>query len=146
MNTDMQFVERIPTTNEYTVLRNSAGWHPVESEYIKTGLENSLYAVCVFQGKTLIGMGRIVGDGGIYYYVQDLIVLPEFQKKGIGIRIMNSLMKFIYRSAPSGAFVGLMAAKGKKGFYQKFGFEQRPAEGPGMFMVMSSHGVRREEP
>jgi len=136
MNTDMQFVERMPRTDEYTALRDSAGWYHVDNKYVEAGLRNSLYGVCTFQGDALIGMGRIVGDGGIYFYIQDVIVLPRFQKKGIGMKIMSYIMDFINTNAPQGAFIGLMAAKRKEGFYRKFGFRSRPAEGPGMFMVL----------
>lgn len=144
MNTDIELVECVPTIDEYSALRDSAGWYPVESGYVERGLRNSLYSICAFKGNSLVGMGRVVGDGGIYYYVQDIIVLPEFQGKGIGMKIMNSVLRYIYSNSSPGAFIGLMAADGKEGFYQKFGFRRRPAEGPGMFMVMDGTG-RKEQ-
>lgn len=89
----------------------------------------------VFENE-VIGHGRIIGDGGIYYHIQDVIVSPEFQGQGIGERIMNSLMGYIKAHAHTNAFVGLMAAKGTAGFYKRFGFNERPPNGPGMFMVI----------
>ncbi len=77
-----------------------------------------------------------MGDGGIYFYIQDVIVLPEFQGQGVGKRIMDSLMEYLEENANSRAFIGLMAAKGTAGFYMRFGFNERPSEGPGMFMIM----------
>jgi GNAT superfamily N-acetyltransferase len=62
-------------------------------------------------------MGRVVGDGGIYFYVQDVIVVPEWQRRGIGSEIMNAIMAFVGSNASPGAFVGLMAARGAAQFY-----------------------------
>ncbi len=76
-----------------------------------------------------------MGDGGIYFYIQDVIVLPEFQKKGPGKRIMDALMGYISSHAKSKAFIGLMAAKGVSKFYEKYGFAERPADRPGIFRV-----------
>ena len=79
--------------------------------------------------------GFVVGDGGLYFYVQDIIVVPGYQGLGIGRRIMKEVMDFLEAEARPGAFLGLMAARGKGGFYNRYGFEQRHPESPGMFRV-----------
>jgi ribosomal protein S18 acetylase RimI-like enzyme len=84
----------------------------------------------------VVGCGRVIGDGGIYFYIQDIIVLPEFQGKGIGRRIMDAVMEYLKAHARDGAFVGLMAAKGVSKFYERYGFKERPSDAPGMFLVM----------
>jgi GNAT superfamily N-acetyltransferase len=129
-------VERTPTTEEYRNLREAVGWGNADSAATEAGLENSLFSVCVLSDDEVIGCGRIVGDGGMYFYLQDVMVLPEFQGQGIGRRIMDSLMEHLDEHAHAKAFIGLMASKGAAGFYMRFGFSERPSEGPGMFMVM----------
>ena len=100
-------------------------------------MHNSLFSVCVIHNykNNVIGCGRLVGDGGIYFYIQDVIVLPEFQGKGIGKHIMASIMDYLKACAPPNAFVGLMAAKGVSKFYERYDFMERPADAPGMFKI-----------
>jgi ribosomal protein S18 acetylase RimI-like enzyme len=97
------------------------------------GLRNSLFSTCVLSKNEVIGYGRVVGDGSIFLYVQDIMVMPEHQRKGVGTLIMNTIMDFINTRARKYTFVGLMAAKGASGFYRKFGFQARPSDRPGMF-------------
>ena len=45
---------------------------------------------------------------------------------------MNEVMVYIKANAKSGAFIGLMAAKGLEAFYERFGFKAREEDAPGM--------------
>ena len=42
---------------------------------------------------TVIALGRVIGDGAFYFYVQDVVVLPEHQGNGIGTVIVESLIE-----------------------------------------------------
>ena len=92
MNDEYILVERPPTVEEYQRLREDVGWESVDVEATETGLRNALFSVCVTHKDEVIGCGRVVGDGGIYFYIQDIIVLPEFQGRGLGRRIMDAVM------------------------------------------------------
>lgn len=127
-------VERIPTIEEYRRLREAVGWNRRDDAAMETGLRNSLFSVCVLHQGKVVGCGRVVGDGAIYFYIQDIIVLPEFQGKGIGTRIMDAVMGYFRSHAHPNAFIGLMAAKGVSGLYEKYGFQEREADSPGMWM------------
>jgi ribosomal protein S18 acetylase RimI-like enzyme len=135
MNEGCVLVERNPTLEEYRRLRRAVGWLDVETEATKIGLNNSLFSVCVILENRVIGCGRVIGDGGIYFYIQDIIVLPEFQGRGIGKRIMDAIMEYLKAHARDGAFIGLMAAKGVSEFYERYGFKERAPDAPGMFRV-----------
>lgn len=132
-------IERIPTVEEYIKLRNSVGWGIAERESIQKGLSNSLYAVCIEFGGNIIGMGRVIGDGALAYYIQDIIVLPAFQKQGVGRLIMDDIIRHLKKNCTPNSIVGLMAAKRVTAFYEKYGFIARPDEkhGPGMFIRWS---------
>ena len=132
---DYILVERSPTIEEYQRLREATGWESPDTEAMKTGLSNALYSVCVIYNEEVIGCGRVVGDGGIYFYIQDVIVLPEFQRMGIGQRIMEAVMSYFHSRAHTNAFIGLMAAQGVSQFYKKYGFFERPPDRPGMFQI-----------
>ncbi len=129
----MQLIERTPTAEEYAGLRRAVGWPELNLDALVTGLRNSLYAVCVLDDDgRLVGCGRVVGDGGIYFYLQDVIVLPDHQRRGHGRRIMDALMGHVARPARENSFIGLMAAAGVAGYYHRYGFVERPADRAGM--------------
>ena len=125
-------VERVPTIHEYKKLRDAIGWRNTDNEATEVGLRNSLFAVCVLYRDEVIGCGRVIGDGGLYFYLQDIIVLPEFQKRGIGNRIMGAVMSYLKSHAHTNSSIGLMAAKGVSKFYEQYGFVERAPDKPGM--------------
>ena len=138
MNTAVQsikIIEQLPDPRAYALLRKAVGWDNLDMALIKAGLSNSLYAISAISGEEIIGCGRVVGYGYIYLYIQDLIVLPEWQGEGIGKRLMQKLMEYIGNVAQQNTFVGLMAAEGISGFYEKFGFKERASGKPGMFLT-----------
>ena len=53
----------------------------LHEKIIKQALENTLYSLCVCDGDRLIGHGRIIGDKTIFLYIQDIMVIPEYQGK-----------------------------------------------------------------
>ena len=127
---------RSPTVIEYMRLRNLVGWWETDENATEKALENSLFSVVAIEHGTVIGFGHIIGDEGLYFYIQDLIVHPEFQSKGLGKFLMKELMSYITAKAKSGAFVGLMAAKGLEKYYEQFGFRARDNDAPGMYQVI----------
>jgi len=132
----MKYEERKVSLEEYQYLRKSVGWGNTDTAATKEGLENSLYSVAVVENGKVIAIGRVIGDGGLYFYIQDLMVHPEYQNKGIGKSLIKKLMDYIISNAKSGAFVGLMAAKGLKKFYEPYGFKVRDEDAPGMYQII----------
>ena len=119
-----QIVERLPTPAEYRTICESVGWGRfVNFDVAPTAIENSLYGVVATQNDAVIGMGRIVGDGAIFFYIQDIAVMPHHQKHGVGTKIMDTLIRHIHSNAPDKASIGLFSAPNATGFYEKYGFE-----------------------
>jgi len=127
---------RTPTVSEYKQLRASVGWWETDEKATEVALNNSLFSVVAIENDNIVGLGRVVGDGGLYFYIQDLVVHPEFQKNGLGKRLMEELMSYLKANAKSGAFVGLLAAKGLEKYYESFGFKVRNEDAPGMYQVI----------
>ena len=75
----------------------------------------------------LIGMGRIVGDGAMYFYIQDVIVDPSYQGTGVGSVLMDHIENYLSVATQKGATIGLLAAKGKEAFYIRYGYMLRPS-------------------
>ncbi|MCD4817078.1 MAG: GNAT family N-acetyltransferase [Candidatus Cloacimonetes bacterium] len=124
-----------PTPIEYDNIRNTTGWDKLDLATIEKGLKKSLFSVCLYDINKLIGFGRIVGDGSMYFYIQDIIVIPEYQRKGFGRIIMNEVIQYLDDNANHNSFIGLMVAEGVEKFYHKFGFKTRPTSKPGMYLV-----------
>jgi ribosomal protein S18 acetylase RimI-like enzyme len=137
----IEIIERLPTSEEYNQLRKAVGWHSISINRAERGLSNSLFSVCAIVHQKVIGFGRVVGDGKIYFYIHDVIVYPTYQKSGIGHRIMQTLMEYVNKNAPagSGAFVGLMIAPGLENFYSHYGFKSLPEDSPAMGMWKNGH-------
>lgn len=134
-NAEYRFEQALPTVSDYNRLRAVVGWSEQAPEAVAEGLPQSLYSLCVYWDQELVGYGRIVGDGGVYFYIQDIIVLPGHQGQGLGHGIMSRVMAYLAEHAYPDSFIGLMAAKGAAGFYERYGFAERPPDRPGMFLI-----------
>lgn len=115
--------EVIPSVNDYINIRLAAGLSKKSEEAASIALPNSIYGVTVYFGSNRVGIGRIIGDGGCFFEITDMAVLPEHQGKGVGRLIMASLSNWLNANAPKTAYVSLMAHHGKPAFYEKFGFK-----------------------
>lgn len=117
--------KRLPTLEEYKRICNAVGWTEfINFEVAEESLNHSLFGVVIQYKDVVVGMGRIVGDGKIYFYIQDIAVMPEHQDKGIGNKIMEAITDYLKENAPEKSFIGLFAAKGKEQFYNKYGFNK----------------------
>lgn len=125
----------------YLALRAGVHWKVLQRSQAQLALNNSLYIVSAYRSGSCVGMGRLVGDGAVICYVQDLIVLPEVQGKGIGSAILSRLKNRAeeLRQKDSEMMFCLMCAKGRESFYEKHGFIARPTQalGPGMIQYLN---------
>lgn len=131
MNTDehvcgeIRLVENILQAEDFVRLRVETGFARIPVEHARKALQNSLINVSAVCHNELVGMGRLVGDGAMYWYLQEIIILPQFQRKGIGTMIVNHLIDYAKANSATGNFttIGGVSAKGKEPFYEKMGFE-----------------------
>ena len=121
-----------PSIENYCRLRSGSGLSAKTIEAASRGLINSLFAVQIIHQHTTIGMGRIIGDGGCFYQVVDIAVLPEHQGKGLGKIIMQEIMRFIDNEVPSSAYVSLIADGKAQDLYAQFGFKHTAPRSVGM--------------
>ncbi len=123
---------------DFVMLRSKAGKLQTPIEQAEKAINNSLFVVSAICAGRTVGMGRLVGDGAMYWYLQEIIVLPEYQGKGIGARIVNRLIRYVKENGipETKMTIGLMAAKGKEPFYEKLGFTSVPDDGAGSGMRM----------
>ena len=79
---------------EILCLYASVGWtaytdHP---EVLRKGFEKSMLTLGAYDGDDLLGIIRTVGDGHTIVFVQDILVLPERQRKGIGSALLQAIL------------------------------------------------------
>ena len=80
-------------------------------------------------------MGRVVGDGAMFFYLQDIAVHPAAQGRGIGRRLVERLLARVRAEAPGPALVGLFATEPARPLYASLGFAVHQ-ELIGMFQVV----------
>ena len=133
--------KNILTANEYLILLESVGWDAPPYEQAGTAIENSLYTVLIKTDGVPIGMGRVCGDGAIVFYFKDIVVMPEFQRKGIGKMIVNNLIEYVKSCVKEDwcVYAELMTGEPNFDFYSRFGFQKRldDSEGKGMILWMN---------
>ena len=134
----IKYVEKIPSAEEFNYLTDSVGWGIRKNAIIEEALKNTLYSLCVYDNDKLIGYGRIIGDKTIFLYIQDVMVIPEYQNKHIGTGIIENLLKKVneYKKINPNIRTYLGASKGTESFYKKFGFISRPNDDLGAGMIL----------
>ncbi|MBO5096737.1 MAG: GNAT family N-acetyltransferase [Agathobacter sp.] len=128
------------TPELFLELYSSVGWEPPCIEQVREALINTIATFTAYDSGQAVGMVRLIGDGGMSFYIKDFAVIPSYQSKGVGTLIMESLEKYIRESISSEWAVSLELISTKEAvpFYKKKGFEERPCEwdGPGMFKMI----------
>lgn len=136
----MRVQKNLLSAQLFLELYKSVGWKAPCLEQVETALKHSVATFCAFDGDKAVGMARLLGDGGMSFYIKDFAVRPEYQGKGVGRLLMTSIEDYILSSLREGWAVSLelISAKGKEAFYEKCGFERRPCDwdGAGMFKMV----------
>ncbi|AXR08414.1 GNAT family N-acetyltransferase [Salinimonas sediminis] len=123
-----------PDVVTFASIRNTVGWSNPELDVLQNSIDSSLFWVSAYDKSELVGCGRVIGDGAMYFYIQDVLVHPLYQNRGLGSQIMHSINQYITLNGPIGATVGLLAAHGKEAFYQQYGFAPRDGQQLGLGM------------
>ena len=130
------------TPELFLELYTSVGWEPPYIAQIQKALENTVATFTAYDNGQAVGMVRLIGDGGISFYIKDFAVVPTCQSMGVGTILMDRLERYIKETIANGWAVSLelISTKEAVAFYQKKGFEERPCEwdGLGMFKMVCS--------
>ena len=80
--------------SEILPLYAAVGWtnYTDRPEMLAAAYRDSLCVLGAYDGDKLVGVVRAVGDGASIVFVQDLLVLPEYQRQGIGTRLLKTLL------------------------------------------------------
>ena len=104
-------------------LYQAVGWtnYTNQPQMLEQALSHSLATYLARDGEEIVGLVRLVGDGFSSVFVQDLIVLPSYQRQGIGSNLMKEALAD-YKDAYQ---IQLVTERTEKtlGFYRSLGFE-----------------------
>jgi ribosomal protein S18 acetylase RimI-like enzyme len=129
---DYQLTAGTPSPADYLRLRVEAGLSPKTTEGAAAGLPNTVYAVVVRRNGEAVGMGRIIGDGGLFFQMVDIAVQPAHQGRGLAKAIVAALVEHLRATAPKTAYVSLMADGEAHRLYAQYGFELTAPRSVGM--------------
>lgn len=112
----------------------SVGWanYAVRKEMLEKAYEGSLCVLAAYDGDKLIGIVRAVGDAASIVFIQDLVVLADYQRRGIGTRLMRNVIeryKDVYQMELLTDDTDAM-----RKFYVSLGFEEARERGCVSFM------------
>ena len=124
------------SAKEYCELRSAVEWPPIVEDQAQSGLHNSDFIIACRDGTRIVGCARIFWDKGYIAYLADVMVKPEYQKQGIGKKLVDECISYIDKQLKDSwrIKIVILSAKGKEQFYERFGFQARPNESDGAGM------------
>ena len=127
-----------PNVDDYLALRQLSGLSAKTREQAAAGLPGGWRACHVVHQATggTVAMGRILGDGGWYFHIVDMAVLPDHQRRGLGAAVLAWLLDEIRASAPPNPWVTLLADPPGRPLYERFGFTPTAPESLGMGQIL----------
>lgn len=134
--TEYDLRDETPLQADYLRLRLVSGLSPKTAQAAAAGLPKTVFAVTVRWGDEVVGMGRIIGDGGLFFQVVDIAVEPTHQGRGLGKAIVARLVDHLRNHAPSSAYVSLVADGEAHRLYSQFGFKPTAPRSIGMALVI----------
>ena len=110
----------------------SVGWQYRDIQDIEKSIKNSFLVTSAKYKNEIIGIARATGDGVFNATIWDLAVKPEYQKKGVGSLLVQSMLEKL--SDFDIPLVTLYTSYTKKCFYSKLGFSHNVSAVLGMFI------------
>ena len=91
---EIEYRAAVPAAEAFSRLFATTGWDPqgrLTAVTAGEALAHTWYAVSAYDGDRLVGTGRIVGDGVLHALLADVIVDPDYRRRGIGNTIVERL-------------------------------------------------------
>jgi len=122
----------IPSLADYRRLRAVSGLSAFDEAAAQAGLPGTIAGVVVRLDDEAVGMGRVVGDGGLFFQLVDIAVGPADQGKGLGKAIVDALLEALADRIEAPAYVSLIADGAASELYAQFGFAPVAPKSQGM--------------
>jgi ribosomal protein S18 acetylase RimI-like enzyme len=119
MEIRLQFTSGGVSWDQVAEILKMNGMASYSADLHRKAFENSYSSVFAFDGDTLVGFARALSDGAYQAALYDVAVKPEYQRKGVGKRMVESIVM----NCPGCNFI-LYASPGKEAFYRKINFRR----------------------
>jgi ribosomal protein S18 acetylase RimI-like enzyme len=128
--------ESPPPPADAVAIRQRAGLSPRSLEQTALALDGSWATAHVVYDRSgeVVGFGRVIGDGGWYFHIVDMAVLPAHQRRGIGDAVLTNLLDRIAATAPPSAYISLLADEPGRPLYRRHGFVETAPGSVGMVL------------
>ena len=125
MRIEIKSVTEVDIAAVEALYRDADWWEDdyVAAEFIPEMVANSIvFAGAFLPDSTMVGMGRAIGDGVSDAYIQDVAVLSDYRKHGIGSMLVKHLVNALQELGVD--WIGLIGEPGTGKFYQRLGFRE----------------------
>jgi ribosomal-protein-alanine N-acetyltransferase len=112
---DPAWIDQVMSVHNKTEM----GRAPEFKSLVNDAFTSSFAVTTAWLGSRMIGCGRMISDGKMYSGIFDVVVDPEYQKRGVGRKIMEGLV-----AKASGTCIHLTSTFGNEAFYHKIGFKK----------------------
>ncbi|MCM1166312.1 MAG: GNAT family N-acetyltransferase [Lachnospiraceae bacterium] len=138
----IEYIDKAPSFEEYMEMRRAVNFMVLSERIARNALNNAFHITTVRDNGRAIGMIRVLSDGSYANFITDVMVIPEYQHRGIGKEMMRRTMEYMRSTLLPGETIVLylMSAIGREDFYRQFGFRERPNEVWGAGMSQWIHG------
>ncbi len=93
------YKENTLTADEYVLFESKMGDAVTTKEQAERSLAHQLFSITAVKDNEIIGIARLIGDAAIFYYINDVWVLPEYQGKGVGSNMVKRLIHFVKKTS-----------------------------------------------
>lgn len=124
------------SADEVNFLRASVGFRQILPQQIKAGLDGSTLIAAAYDQHKIVGMARLIWDGGFVALIPDVLVLPEYKAQGVEHELITRLLDFL-RSKLEPGFgiqVDVKVRNHRESFYESLGFQLSTYERRGIPM------------
>jgi len=120
---------------DFVNIRNNLEWNKIPYGLVKRALDGSMINISIFDDDKCVGVGRIVGDNALKGMLTDIMVMREYQNKGVGKLIVTSLINELRVQIKDGELFQLEASPtaNNREFYIKCGLKYKPENQDGVY-------------
>lgn len=113
------------SAQEVNHLRSSIGFRKINLEQLNACLAGSAYVIAAYSKEEVIGMSRLIWDGGSVALIHDIIVVPQYQMQGIETEMLNQIFDFLKSKLKPGfgIQVDIRAWNNQVEYFESVGFQ-----------------------